>query len=88
MDVDGTLAIGGPFWEKECEVNEEIKQWVIEKYKEGNIIIIHTARQWNLAPMTVGWLIKNEIPFHGIYMAKGGSDVYLDDKNLLLSLTK
>jgi hypothetical protein len=53
-------------------------------YASGNIIIIWTARNWEFAPETVGWLIKNKIPFHGIVMGKGGSDVYIDDKNQLM----
>jgi len=81
VDLDGTLTNGEPFWKTEPTINEEIKEYVFNKYKEGNIIIIHTARQWFMASETVGWLIKNKIPFHGIMMGKGGSDMYVDDKS-------
>ena len=53
---------------------------VRELYRAGNIIIIWTARWWDNAPFLVSWLIKNGVPFHGIFMGKGGSDFYIDDK--------
>jgi len=49
-------------------------------YRQGNIIIIWTARQWNNAPFLISWLTRYSVPYHGIRMEKGGSDVYLDDK--------
>ena len=80
IDIDGTLTNNEKFWEEVPTVKEYIRKWVKEKYEEGNIIIIHTARAWEHAPETVGWLIANRIPFHGIQMSKGGADYYLDDK--------
>jgi len=80
IDIDGTLTNGEPFWEQEPTPNVKNIEKVRELYRNGNIIIIHTARQWWTAPETVAWLIKNKVPFHGIYMAKGASDVYIDDK--------
>ena len=82
IDLDGTLTNGEAFWESEPTPNNDAVASLRELYKTGNIIIIWTARQWEFAPETVGWLIKNRIPFHGIYMAKGGSDYYIDDKNM------
>lgn len=79
-DLDGVLALGGPFWERDPEPNHEMIEHIIRLYQAGNVIIIWTARQWKHAPETVGWLIKHGIPFHGIYMGKGGADVYIDDK--------
>jgi hypothetical protein len=56
----------------------------VEKlYMSGNIIIIWTARWWKEASWLVAWLIKNQVPFHGIMMGKGGSDCYVDDKACL-----
>jgi len=84
FDLDGVLTNGEYFWKQEptpCQKNIEILR---KLYKAGNIIIVWTARQWELAPETVGWLIKNRVPFHGLYMAKGGSDRYIDDKNMLV----
>ena len=82
FDLDGVLTNGECFWKQEPTSNQDTIRILRELYKAGNIIIIWTARQWELAPETVGWLIKNKIPFHGIYMAKGGSDHYVDDKNV------
>lgn len=84
IDLDGTLTNGEPFWGGvPVTVNETVKEAVRTAYKNGNIIIVWTARQWEFAPETVGWLIANRIPFHGIYMGKGGADYYIDDKSVL-----
>ena len=85
IDVDGTLTNGELFWETEPTPNLAMVEAVKKLYGAGNIIIIHTARQWNCAPETVGWLIKYQVPFHGIYMAKGGSGCYVDDKGMSIS---
>ena len=80
-DLDGTLTTGEPFWKEEPKPDAANIEKVRDLYRRGNIIIIHTARQWELAPETVAWLIKHRVPFHGIFMAKGGSDCYVDDKS-------
>ena len=80
IDLDGILTNGEPFWEKEPSPNEEAILYTRRLYREGNVIIIHTARQWEFAPETVAWLVKHRVPFHGIFMMKGGSDCYIDDK--------
>ena len=82
IDLDGILTSGEPFWKTEPTPNERAIDETRRLYKQGNIIIIHTARQWECAPETVAWLIKHRVPFHGLYMAKGGSDCYIDDKAL------
>jgi hypothetical protein len=78
IDFDGTLT-DGQYIPEPIPIQSVIDQveWL---YMTGNIIIIWTARQWNEAPFLVGWLTKFSVPFHGIMMGKGGSDVYLDDK--------
>jgi hypothetical protein len=81
VDLDGVLSTSGQFWNDNVMPNKRNIERVKRLYKEGNIIIIWTARQWSLAPLTVGWLISNEVPFHGIIMGKGGSDAYIDDKS-------
>ncbi len=80
VDLDGTLTNGELFWDMMPTPNKAIAEQVRELYQQGNIIIIWTARAWELAPETVGWLIMNRIPFHGIQMSKGGADLYIDDK--------
>lgn len=84
IDVDGTLTNGEKFWEAEPLPNLKAIAITRTLYKKGYIIIIHTARQWECAPDTVAWLIKHRVPFHGIYMAKGGADMYVDDKLVTL----
>ncbi len=80
VDLDGTLTNGELFWETIPTPNKAIVAQVRELYQQGNIIIIWTARAWETAPETVGWLIMNRIPFHGLLCAKGGADLYIDDK--------
>ena len=80
IDIDGTLTNGELFWEKEPTPDKEAIERLRNLYRAGNIIIIHTARQWECANETVAWLIKNKVPFHGLYMAKGGADVYVDNR--------
>jgi len=85
IDVDGTLTNGEMFWKCEPTPNMDMIEWTNEKYEEGNIIIIWTARQWRHAQETVAWLIKYGVPYHGLQMAKGGADYYVDDKAVELS---
>ena len=85
IDLDGILTNGEFFWEKEPTPNVLAIEKVRCLYRSGNTIIIWTARAWEMAPETVGWLIKNRVPFHGVYMSKGGSDCYVDDKNKSLA---
>lgn len=82
IDFDGTLTNG--VYVDFPKPNIDIILKVQKLYVKGHIIIIWTARQWNMASKLVSWLTKYEVPFHGIYMAKGGSDVYVDDKSILL----
>jgi len=82
IDLDGTLTNGEPFWETTPTPNLNAIAGVRQIYQSGNIVIISTARQWEYAPETVGWLIANKVPFHGILMSKGGADYYIDDKGV------
>lgn len=84
VDVDGVLTNGEKFWNVEPSPNETNILLIRELYKNGNIIIIHTARQWECATNMVAWLIKYCVPFHGVYMAKGGADMYIDDKQVTI----
>lgn len=84
IDLDGVLTNGEPFWEVEPTPNVEAIAAVREIYKGGNIVIVWTARQWTHAQETVAWLFKHSVPFHGLYMAKGGADFYVDDKMTVL----
>lgn len=81
VDLDGTLC-EGEFWgTEEVEPKKEMIAKVWEWYKKGAHIIIYTARQPRYYSITLAWLLKNEVPFHGIAMLyKPGADLYLDDK--------
>ena len=84
VDLDGTLCTHVPWWNGvEPEPNQEMIDQVWKWYKHRAHILINTARQPKYLPLTQAWLIKHEIPFHGICMQhKPSADFYVDDKNL------
>lgn len=88
VDIDGILTNGEKFWEMEPTPDLKTISLIRRLYKKGHIIIIHTARLWECAPDTIAWLTKHHVPFHGIYMAKGGADYYLDDKQISADYAK
>lgn len=81
VDLDGVLA-QGEFWgEGDPMPQKDMRDFLWSIYKKGAHIIIYTARQPRYYPETHAWLLKNEIPFHGIAMCmKPGADLYIDDK--------
>ena len=81
VDVDHTLTadLPGQYSPDPTPYMPVIYQ-VKRLHRTGHIIIIWTARQWGDAPNLVSWLVKHQIPYHGIMMGKGGADIYLDDK--------
>jgi uncharacterized HAD superfamily protein len=83
VDMDGVIC-QGEFWgEGDPIPNQEMINRVWTWYKKGAHIIIYTARQPKYYPQTQAWLVKNEVPFHGIVMqVKIGADVYIDDHAL------
>ena len=83
IDVDGVLC-KGEFWgEGEPTPIKAMIEKVWKWYKSGAHIIIYTSRQPRYYQQTYAWLIKNEVPFHGIaMMMKPGADCYIDDKAL------
>lgn len=83
VDLDGTLC-HGEFWgDTEPEPNTEMIALVWKWYKNGGIIIIYTARQPRYFEATNAWLVKHDVPHHGVAMQrKIGADVYIDDKAL------
>ncbi len=80
VDLDGTLTNGERFWDTLPTPNKGMVERIRALYQQGNIIIVWTARAWETAPETVGWLIMNRIPFHALRCDKGGADLYIDDK--------
>ena len=86
VDVDGTLTNGELFWKETPTPNKKVVNYVRRLYYTGKyVIIIWSARRWADTNKTVAWLIENDIPFHGIYMQKGATDLYIDDKAMLPS---
>lgn len=83
VDLDGTLT-KDPCWTKEqcllAEPRKEIIKLVNKLYKDGNIIVIWTARREYLRPETEYWLRVNEVFFHALNMNKLGADAYIDDR--------
>ena len=84
VDMDKTLTLGGVHWEEEPLPNEMVIDYIRKLYFSGKyVIIIWTARMWCDAPNLISWLEKYSIPYHGIKMNKGASDIYIDDKAML-----
>lgn len=83
IDMDGVLCTGEFWGEGEPAPIPAMLARVSEWYHKGAHIIIYTARQGKYYPQTHAWLLKHEVPFHGIAMLmKPGADIYIDDKAL------
>jgi len=84
VDFDDTLTTGEgpPYWDGENfeQPNEEMVEWVNQKYEEGNFIVIWTARPWSQAGQIASHLAEWGVKYYGIRCAKGGADLYVDDK--------
>lgn len=81
VDFDHTLTSDKPgTYSEDPAPYPEMIAAVKKKYMAGHIIIIWSARMWENSPFLVSWLIKHSVPFHGVFMGKGGSDGYVDDK--------
>ena len=79
VDLDETLS-HGKFWEGEPVPDEKMIKKVFGWYKQGACILIYTARQPKYYVQTLAWLIKYEVPFHGIAHIKPSADYYVDSK--------
>lgn len=85
VDLDKTLTKEGRWFVEDEEIvpdEETIEKVMNQVYKQGHVLIIWTARPWNVAEETVAWLRKHSVRFHGLQMEKGSADVYIDDKAL------
>jgi len=82
VDFDNTLTEDDvAYWEGEVpDPDEEVCEWVRQRYYEGNTIIVWTARPWSEASTIAARLTEWQIPYHGIRCEKGSSSVYIDDK--------
>lgn len=83
IDMDGVIC-HGDWWgpqDVDPEPDEKFIEFMWSLYKKGAHLIIYTARQPRYYARTLGWLMKYEVPFHGIAMfVKPGADIYIDDK--------
>lgn len=78
IDFDGTLTDGSSY--SELHPNLKMISKVRDLYFIGHIIIIWSARLWEDAQHVASFCIGNGIPFHGLMLGKGGTDLYVDDK--------
>ena len=46
------------------------------------MIIIYTARPYEIMRETVAWLIQHGVKYHGLNFDKPGAQMYVDDKAL------
>ena len=85
IDFDHTLT-ADPKGTYSCDPEPEwnMIKAVRRLYRQGHIIIIWTARMWSDSPKLVSWLIKYQVPFHGVLCQKGGSSHYVDDKMMAI----
>ena len=85
VDFDKTLTTGEgpPYWEDDnYEVpNEEMIEWVNQKYNQGNFIYIHTARPWEQSREVASYLTEWGVKYYGLKCDKVGADVYIDDRS-------
>ena len=81
VDMDGVLCEG--VWWGDGDEPKPIQKMIDKMwwlYKNGAHLIIYTARQPRYYPETHAWLIKHQVPFHGITMCmKPGANLYIDD---------
>lgn len=87
VDFDNTLTTGEgpPFWDDEWnveEADEEIVEWVNNHYRNGDYIIVWTARPWSEAHKVAAFLERHEVEYNGIRCNKGGASLYVDDKSV------
>ena len=88
VDLDGTLC-EGECWNEDDEPKplKERIEFINSLYYRGANVIIYTARFPHMYQMTLAWLIKHGVRFHGISMGmKCGADLYIDDKAINANL--
>ena len=86
VDFDGTLVedkfpdIGEP--------KDNVINWCITKQNEGHYIGLYTLRQGKLLDDALRFCDSKGLKFNTIFFGKPHADVYLDDKNKLISELK
>lgn len=85
VDFDGTLTHDPErAYPDDPEPEWKMVEAVRGVYRKGHTVIIWTARMWRDSPRLVSWLIKYQVPFHGVFCQKGGSSNYVDDKMMAI----
>lgn len=82
LDVDGTLCVETCWTAEEC-LNAKPRTDIIKKTNElykTAFVLIYTARQEDLMPVTLQWLRKHGVMFHGWATGKKPADLYIDDR--------
>ena len=90
IDIDGTVADCSkvdlrrvnrhPNEFLKAEPLKDAREAIKCLYKEGHIIVFHTARNYASKQVTKRWLVKYGFPFHHIVMDKLIAHVYVDDR--------
>ena len=83
FDLDGTIT------KDECpnDLIDIHPNWpIIDRikalYKNGDTIIIYTARSKFRAPVTEQWLKRYRVPYHEIHYGKPKAHIYIDDSTV------
>lgn len=81
IDLDGTLCEERPTFEKHLAkpIHDVIRK-VNHLYKNGDQIIIYTARGWAEFASTENWLKENGVKYHVLLCGKPIYDKWIDDR--------
>lgn len=96
IDLDGTICSLRSAGQTYADVIPlpGAKEMIDELKKQGNTIIIHTARNMqtqghnigkvlkNVGKITLDWLEEHEIQYDEIYFGKPNADITIDDRTL------
>lgn len=90
VDFDNTLTTGNvAYWDgEEPEPDEDMIDWVNQRYFEGATVIVWTARHEGVRARTERWLREWGLHYHALVMDKLSADVYVDDKAALPDAAK
>jgi len=84
VDIDDTIATGRFWVEGEAQPIQENLDRINRLYKDGYVIIYHTARHPQHYALTYAWLIEHGAFFHALEMGKLAAEFYIDNKALYI----
>jgi uncharacterized HAD superfamily protein len=84
VDLDGTLCAAVDNWTQyhTAKPIQQVIDVVNKLYKEGNDIIIYTARPWNDYNLTEIWLKKHKVKYTRLVCGKIPAAFYVCDRTL------